>query len=143
MLDRRSTRAAAGHHTLRFRFTVPPGRYEVRLTARGGGDVSPRAVDRITIFPGGVLTVAAARSVVARVVRDNADAGYDFPRRCRAFGRRRVDCAVTGGGLCQFVDAVVLHRDGAITDRSYRSDVESCRFQARPRWDGDATPQIP
>jgi hypothetical protein len=56
VLGRVATSAESLRQTLRFAFAVAPGRYEIRVIART--NVAPRqeAVDRITVFPGGVLT---------------------------------------------------------------------------------------
>ena len=145
VLERVASSRDSLRQTLRFPSAVDPGRYEIRVIART--TVAPRqeAVDRITVFPGGVLTLAAARSIVDTGVRDaNAGgAGFEAANRCHAFGSRRVDCAVAAGGICQYVDAVQLHLDGTLSEHAYRDDSPRCRFKERPHFSFPETPSIP
>ena len=104
------------------------------MTARGAdGQV---ASDRQLVFPGGVLSVRAARVVAAeRIGRAQAILRPSPPGRvgkCRRFGRKRVDCKIMLRGYgCWEVASVRLRAStGLPYVRAYDNVLDGvCRFR--------------
>jgi hypothetical protein len=86
------------------------------------------------------LGAVAARRIASELTSD--DEATSHAGRCHRFGPRRVDCqrVEDEGGDC-FIYAVSVRGDGLTYARLYSVLPEgSCRFERRPRWDGEPQP---
>jgi len=121
VVRRVSVHLRAGEQAIALGDPVPPGRYELTVTAASTRATPQRAGDAVVVLPGGVLTLDAARGEATRFVRQGMVFDPPAPARtatvttCRRLGEARARCLVKPAKRhCRASVDVILRHDGSV-----------------------------
>lgn len=141
VLAQASAHVSAGAAAIRVPRPLGAGWYRVRVTLRG--DTGRVAQDAVAVLGAPNITVTLARRLLGSFQGGEETVLISLGKRCRRYGRRRVDCEIrsSDGGYvpprvsCDSMASLEFRPSGIVLRRDYAcGDRHRGLFRRHPRW---------